>query len=117
MTRRTALYIRCSSLDQIKRGFGIPDQPAPLQAEAKNSEELVVAEFIDQARSGASAAKREEVQKLLAAARQREFDRVRVESVDRGHRNDMERRQFEAQPAGPRDDRAAGGAGRLLPRG
>ena len=96
MAKRTALYIRCSSLDQVKRGFSIPDQLARLRAEAKNSGELVVAEFIDQARSGASAAKREEFQKLLAAARRREFDRVRVESVDRGHRNDMERRQFEA---------------------
>jgi DNA invertase Pin-like site-specific DNA recombinase len=96
MAKRTALYIRCSSLDQVKRGFSIPDQLARLRAEAKNAGEVVVAEFIDQARSGASAAKREEFQKLLAAASRREFDRLRVESVDRGHRNDMERRQFEA---------------------
>ena len=96
MAKRTALYIRCSSLDQVKRGFSIPDQLARLRAEAKSAGELVVAEYIDQARSGASAAKREEFQKLLAAARRREFDRLRVESVDRGHRNDMERRQFEA---------------------
>jgi DNA invertase Pin-like site-specific DNA recombinase len=96
MAKRTALYIRCSSLDQVKRGVSIPDQLARLRAEAKLAGEQVVAEFIDQARSGSSAAKREEFQKLLAAARRREFDRVRVESVDRGHRNDMERRQFEA---------------------
>ncbi|GAB4444914.1 MAG: hypothetical protein OHK0015_46740 [Chloroflexi bacterium OHK40] len=96
MAKRTALYIRCSSLDQVRRGFSIPDQLARLRAEARSASELVVAEFIDQARSGASATKREEFQKLLAAARRREFDRVRVESVDRGHRNDMERRQFEA---------------------
>jgi DNA invertase Pin-like site-specific DNA recombinase len=93
MAKRTALYIRCSSLDQVKRGFSIPDQLARLRAEAKNAGELVVAEFIDQARSGTSAARREEFQKLLTAARRHEFDRVRVESVDRGHRNDMERRQ------------------------
>ncbi len=96
MAKRTALYIRCSSLDQVKRGFSIPDQLARLRAEAKNAGEVVVAEFIDQARSGASAAKREEFQKLVAAAGRHAFDRVRAESVDRGHRNDMERRQFEA---------------------
>lgn len=96
MAKRTALYIRCSSLDQVKRGFSIPDQLARLRAEAKNAGEVVVAEFIDQARSGASAAKREEFQKLVAAAGRHSFDRVRAESVDRGHRNDMERRQFEA---------------------
>ncbi|MBS1967177.1 MAG: recombinase family protein, partial [Chloroflexi bacterium SZAS-1] len=93
---RTALYLRCSSVDQVKRGFSIPDQLARLRAEAKSVGEVIVAEFIDQARSGTSAARREEFQKLLTAARRHEFDRVRVESVDRGHRNDMERRQFEA---------------------
>ncbi|MEN9937561.1 MAG: hypothetical protein RLZZ387_4140, partial [Chloroflexota bacterium] len=93
--RRTALYIRCSSLDQLQRGFSIPDQLARLRTDAKHAGETVVGEYIDQARSGTSAAKRREYQKLLAAARRREFDRVRVESVDRGHRNDTERRQFE----------------------
>jgi DNA invertase Pin-like site-specific DNA recombinase len=93
--KRTALYIRCSSLDQLQRGFSIPDQLARLRAEARQAGETVVGEFIDQARSGTNAAKRREYQKLLAAARRREFERVRVESVDRGHRNDTERRQFE----------------------
>jgi hypothetical protein len=48
---------------------------------------------------GTSAAKRVDYQNLLAAARRHEFDRVRFESVDRGHRNDLERRQFEAEMA------------------
>jgi DNA invertase Pin-like site-specific DNA recombinase len=97
MPKRTALYIRCSSIDQLKHGASsIPDQLERLRTEARNAGERIVAEFIDQARSGSSAAKREEFQQLLAAARRREFDRVRVESVDRGHRNDLERRQFEA---------------------
>ena len=42
MAKRTALYIRCSSLDQVKRGFSIPDQLARLRAEAKGGGELVV---------------------------------------------------------------------------
>jgi site-specific DNA recombinase len=68
-----------------------------LRAEATTAGERVVAEFIDQARSGVSTAKREEYQHLLAAARHRTFERVRFESVDRGHRNDLERREFEQE--------------------
>jgi DNA invertase Pin-like site-specific DNA recombinase len=96
---RTALYIRVSSRDQVQRGISIPDQVARLRADANAAGETVVAEFIDQARSGASAAKRPAFQQLLAAARRGEFQRVRVESVDRGHRNDNERRSFESELA------------------
>jgi DNA invertase Pin-like site-specific DNA recombinase len=95
MMVRSVLYLRCSSLDQVRKGFSIPDQLTRLRAEAKSAGEQVVGEYIDQARSGTSAARRKEYQRLLAAARQGAFDRVRVESVDRGHRNDLERRQFE----------------------
>lgn len=98
--KRTSLYIRCSSQDQIRHGFSIPDQLARLRSEARNAGERVVAEFIDQARSGKSAAKRLDYQNMVAAAHRHEFDRVRFESVDRGHRNDLERRQFEAEMAG-----------------
>jgi DNA invertase Pin-like site-specific DNA recombinase len=94
---RTALYIRVSSIDQVRRGVSIPDQLARLRCEARNAGATIVAEFIDQARSGTSAAKRPDYQRLLAAARRRAFDCVRVESVDRGHRNDTERRQFETE--------------------
>nr|PZN21294.1 MAG: hypothetical protein DIU80_19220 [Chloroflexota bacterium] len=94
---RTALYLRCSSVDQLKHGFSIPDQLARLRGEARAAGETIVGEYIDQARSGTSAAKRREYQRLLADARQHKFDRVRVESVDRGHRNDTERRQFEQE--------------------
>ena len=97
--KRTVLYLRASSRDQIQHGFSIPDQLARLRSEARAANERIVAEFIDQARSGTSTAKRSDYQNLLAAARRREFDRVRVESVDRGHRNDTERRQFEAEMA------------------
>src|SRR5215813_1848862 len=97
--KRTALYLRASSRDQIRHGFSIPDQLARLRAEARAAGERIVAEFIDQARSGTSAAKRIDYQNLLAAARRRDFERVRFESVDRGHRNDLERRQFEAEMA------------------
>jgi DNA invertase Pin-like site-specific DNA recombinase len=97
MTRRTALYIRASSRDQIQHGFSIPDQLARLRAEAKAAGETVVAEYIDQARSGTSAAKRQEYQELLTGARARLFNRVRFEAVDRGHRNDLERRTFEQE--------------------
>jgi DNA invertase Pin-like site-specific DNA recombinase len=95
MMIRTALYLRCSSLDQLQRGFSIPDQLARLRGETRTAGESIAGEYIDQAQSGKSAAKRREYQRLLADARLGKFDRVRVESVDRGHRNDTERRQFE----------------------
>jgi DNA invertase Pin-like site-specific DNA recombinase len=95
--KRTALYLRASSRDQIQHGFSIPDQLTRLRSEALVASERVVAEFVDQARSGTSALKRADYQNLLAAARRHEFDRVRFESVDRGHRNDLDRRQFEAE--------------------
>ena len=97
--KRTSLYLRCSSNDQVQHGFSIPDQLMRLRSEARAAGERVVAEYIDQARSGTSATKRVDYQNLLAAARRHEFDRVRFESVDRGHRNDLERRQFEAEMA------------------
>src|SRR6266487_6297726 len=97
--KRTSLYLRCSSNDQVQHGFSIPDQLMRLRSDARAASERVVAEFIDQARSGMSAAKRTDYQNFLAAARRHEFDRLRVESVDRGHRNDLERRQFEAEMA------------------
>ena len=50
----------------MARGFSIPDQLARLRAEVKTAGELVAGEFIDQARSGTNAARREEYQKLLA---------------------------------------------------
>jgi DNA invertase Pin-like site-specific DNA recombinase len=95
--KRTALYLRASSRDQIQHGFSIPDQLARLRGVARAAGERVVAEFIEQARSGTNAAKRSDYQNLLAAARRHEFDRVRFESVDRGHRNDLERREFEQE--------------------
>ena len=100
MSHRTALLVRVSSIDQVRKGFGIPDQLARLRSEADAAGETVVDEYIDQARSGTSIQKRSEYQRFLQDARKRRFDRVRVESVDRGHRNDFERRQFEEEMLG-----------------
>jgi DNA invertase Pin-like site-specific DNA recombinase len=83
MTVRTALYLRVSSREQAKEGISIPDQLERLRAEARAAGETVVAVFVDQARSGTKAINRPEYQSLLRAARQHDFDRVRVESVDR----------------------------------
>jgi DNA invertase Pin-like site-specific DNA recombinase len=94
---RTALYLRVSSRAQVEHGISLTDQLARLRAEARSAGETIVAEYVDQARSGASVTKRAEYQQLLVGARARTFDRVRFESVDRGHRNDFERRVFEAE--------------------
>jgi DNA invertase Pin-like site-specific DNA recombinase len=95
---RTALYIRFSSQRQI-HGTSLKDQLARLRTETLACGEKIVAEYIDQARSGATAARRKEYQRLLADAQAKKFDRVRVESVDRGHRNDFDRRTFEQEMA------------------
>lgn len=93
---RTALYVRFSSARQVG-GASLPDQLARLRADCAAAGETVAGEYVDQARSGTSAARRPAYQQLLADAREGKFARVRVESVDRGHRNDTERRQFEAE--------------------
>lgn len=95
MPNRTALYIRVSSARQARTGASIPDQVSRLSYLAEEAGETIVGIFIDQARSGKSAANRPEYQRLLNAARQGEFDKVRIESLDRGHRNEVERRRFE----------------------
>jgi DNA invertase Pin-like site-specific DNA recombinase len=74
----------------------IPNQLARLRAEALAAGEHVVATFVDQARSGASAARRPDYQRMKALALRGEIDRIRTESVDRGHRNEADRRAFEA---------------------
>jgi DNA invertase Pin-like site-specific DNA recombinase len=91
---QTAHYLRYSSEDQI-RGISLQTQLARLKSESAVAGEVVVATYIDQARSGTKAANRPEYQAMLAAARRHEFTRIRIESVDRGHRNDGERRAFE----------------------
>ncbi len=91
---RTILYIRVSS-ERQKTGASIPNQLAHLRAEAKAAGELIVEELIDQARSGTDAKKRPAYQRLLKLARTGMVDRIRFESVDRGHRNERERREFE----------------------
>jgi DNA invertase Pin-like site-specific DNA recombinase len=80
-------------------GTSLKDQLVRLREETRAAGEQIVAEYIDQARSGATAARRKEYQRLLADAQAKRFDRVRVESVDRGHRNDFDRRAFEAEMA------------------
>jgi DNA invertase Pin-like site-specific DNA recombinase len=87
----TGLYIRFSGR---RHGISIPDQLARLRAEAHTAGEMIVAEYIDQARTGNNT-RRKEYQRMLTDAKAGLFHRIRVESVDRGHRNDFDRRAFE----------------------
>ncbi len=92
---RTALYIRFSSEKQ-KQGSSLRDQLQRLQMDAQLAGEEVVETFIDQAQSGTSVKHRKEYQRLMEFVQAGHCDIVRLESVDRGHRNDGERRDFEA---------------------
>jgi site-specific DNA recombinase len=96
MTTRTAIYIRVSSQVQADSGASLSDQLKRLQGEALGAGEIIVGIYIDQARSGNNIAGREEYQRLVLDMQNGLIDVVRMESVDRGHRNDSDRRAFEA---------------------
>ena len=87
----TGLYIRFSGR---RHGLSIPDQLTRLRAEAHAASELIVAEYVDQARTGNNT-RRKEYQRMLGDAKAGVLRRIRVERVDRGHRNDCDRRACE----------------------
>jgi DNA invertase Pin-like site-specific DNA recombinase len=87
----TGLYICFSGR---RHGISIPNQRAQLRIEAHATGELIVAEYVDQARTGTTT-QRTEDQRMVAHAKVGVFRRIRVESVDREHRNDFNRRAVE----------------------
>ena len=79
--RRAAIYARFSSDLQSDRS--IDDQVALCRAKAQRDRVKVVATFSDRARSGASLHGRQGISDLMAAAKDRQFDVLIVESLDR----------------------------------
>jgi DNA invertase Pin-like site-specific DNA recombinase len=98
MAIRTGLYLRISHVDSIRSGgLSIPSQLARLREDAEKADERVVEAFVDQAKTGTEARHRSEYQRLLQWVREGKLDKVRIESVDRGHRNELDRREFEQE--------------------
>lgn len=81
---RAAVYVRVSTEDQAKEGYGLAVQRERCRAQATAKGLAVVAEFADEGISGTlDATGRPGLADLLAAAHMREIDTVIVLSLDR----------------------------------
>ena len=87
---RTAIYARVSSDEQADRNLSIPAQLEACRYLAKGKGWKVVAEFHEGYESAKPGKTRPTFEKLLAAARRREFDLVLVHKLDRFARDDYE---------------------------
>jgi site-specific DNA recombinase len=79
--KRAAIYARFSS--ELQSDRSIDDQIALCRAKAQRDRVKVVATFSDWARSGASLHGRQGISDLMEAAKDRQFDILIVESLDR----------------------------------
>ncbi|GAA4404532.1 hypothetical protein GCM10023147_47110 [Tsukamurella soli] len=86
---KTAItYLRVSTADQATRGgreegFSIPAQREANTRKAASLDAAIVAEFVDAGESGTSAAKRPELQRMLAYVREHPVDYCIVHKLDR----------------------------------
>lgn len=89
MPSRTAItYLRVSTADQATRGgreegFSIPAQREANTRKAASLDAAVIEEFVDAGESGTSAAKRPELQRMLAYVRDHQVDYCIVHKLDR----------------------------------
>lgn len=86
---RAALYIRVSHQEQVTNGRSIENQRERLEAYAVARGYIVAISETDEARSGRTA-KRPGFQRLLEAARQRQYDVLIVYSLSRFARNTVD---------------------------
>jgi len=77
MSKKTALYARCSTTDQFPE-----NQIRVLKALADRNGDEIVAEFVDKGISG-SKRDREALNQMISAARSRKFSKLYVVSIDR----------------------------------
>ena len=77
MSKKTALYARCSTTDQFPE-----NQIRALKELAERNDDKIVAEFVDKGISGAKR-DREALNAMIAAARSRKFSKLYVVSIDR----------------------------------
>jgi site-specific DNA recombinase len=90
---KTAItYLRVSTADQAKRGgreegFSIPAQREANTRKAASLDAIIVEEFVDAGESGTSAAKRPELQRMLAYVREHQIDYCIVHKLDRQARS------------------------------
>ncbi len=87
MTKRAAIYARFST--ELQRDRSIDDQVALCRTHAERLGISVVATYHDSARSGASVLGRDGLMQMMEHAREKRFDVLIVEALDRLSR-DME---------------------------
>ncbi len=83
---RVAIYLRFSCKDQMD-SFSIDAQRHATTTFIQQRGWTLVAEYVDEAYSAKADAERPAFQRLLAAARQRQFDLIVVDKVDRFYRH------------------------------
>jgi site-specific DNA recombinase len=86
---KCCIYARVSTEEQAERDLSIPFQLERCRYHAQGKGWQVVKEFIDAGES-ARTDKRPEFQKMIAAARNKEFDTILVHKFDRFARNDYD---------------------------
>lgn len=92
---RVALYARVSTSEQAKRGYSIGYQIERIHSWSEQNGHVVVAEYVDRARSAAEDKERPELNRLLADSAGDTFDLVVFMKIDRfardlrGQENDI----------------------------
>ena len=84
---RAAGYCRVSTLHQAERGLSLGDQERRLREYIAAHGWTCVGVFVDAGVSGRNALNRPQLQRMLAAAENREFDHLVIPSLDRLGRN------------------------------
>jgi len=87
--KRYCVYARVSTEEQAERDLSIPFQLERCRYHAQGKGGEVVKEFVDAGES-ARTDKRPEFQKMIDAARNKEFDIILVHKFDRFARNDYD---------------------------
>jgi len=87
-TATAITYLRVSTKEQAERGgrdegFSIPAQREANTRKAASLDAVIIAEFTDAGESGTSAARRPELQKMLAYVREHHVDYCIVHKLDR----------------------------------
>ncbi len=88
-SKRVAIYARVSTEEQAERDLSIPFQLERCRYHAQGIGWEVVKEYVDAGES-ARTDKRPEFQKMISAARNKEFDIILVHKFDRFARNDYD---------------------------
>jgi site-specific DNA recombinase len=88
LSKTAITYLRVSTKEQAERGgrdegFSIPAQREANTRKAASLDAVIIEEFVDAGESGTSAARRPELQRMLAYVREHQVDYCIVHKLDR----------------------------------